>query len=234
MAIQADRILVIEDEPAIAEVLARYLHDEGFIVTEAFDGVSGLERALSERPDLLLLDLHLPKLHGNEVLRRVRAVYDVPVIVLTSRVDEIDRIVGLELGADDYIGKPFSPREVVARVKTVLRRSRRSSPNEGSTPRPPPQRVGALEIDRVGHEVRLLGKLVSLTPMEFRILDVMAAHVGQALTRDQLLERISKDGEVYDRTLDRHVGNLRRKIEPDPARPRHLVTVFGVGYKMVS
>lgn len=228
-----ERILLIEDEPAIVEVLAQYLRDEGFVVSEAFDGKAGLEVALAERPALIVLDLNLPKLPGTEVFRRVREVYDVPIIMLTSRVNEVDRVVGLELGADDYIGKPFSPREAVARVKSVLRRSRRRGPDVRSA-RPPSQRVGSLEIDRAAHEVRLRGAFVALTPMEFRILDTLASHLGQALTREQLIDRTVTDGDVYDRTLDRHIGNLRQKIEDDSSKPKYVVTVFGVGYKMMD
>jgi len=179
----------------------------------------------------MLLDLNLPKVCGVEVFRRVREASDVPVIMLTARMDEVDRIVGLELGADDYVGKPFSPREVVARVKTVLRRSRRGAPVAAAPAGPPPD----LEIDRTGHEVRVCGKAVALTPMEFRILDVLEREPGRAFTREQLLDRTSSDaGAVFDRTLDRHVANLRHKIEREPSRPRHILTVFGVGYKFVA
>ena len=231
--IRPDRILLIEDERALCDVLATYLRDEGFAVSEAHDGISGLERALGERPDLLVLDLNLPGLHGTELFRRVRAVYDVPVIMLTSRVNEVDRVVGLEMGADDYIGKPFSPREVVARVKTILRRSRRTSygsPLAAATL----QRIGAIEIDRFAHEVRVYGKAVTLTPTEFKILDALVRHLGQVLSREQLLDFVGSDAEMYDRTLDRHVGNLRHKIEENPAQPAHLMTVRGVGYKMID
>ncbi len=226
-------MLLIEDEEAIVEVLAQYLRDEGFVVSAAFDGPSGVERALAERPDLLLLDLNLPGFPGTEVFRRVRDVYDVPVIMLTSRVNEVDRVVGLEIGADDYVGKPFSPREVVARVKSVIRRSRRGTGDGTPAPRTT-QHVGKLEIDRTAHEVRVGGVAVGLTPMEFRILDVLARHLGQALTRDQLIEHVSAAGDVFDRTLDRHVGNLRHKIEDDPTQPKYVRTVYGIGYKMVE
>jgi DNA-binding response OmpR family regulator len=226
------RILIVDDEAAIRDVLAVYLRDEGFIVEEAADGRAALQSAAAATPDLMLLDLNLPKVSGVEVFRRIRETSDVPVIMLTARMDEIDRIVGLELGADDYIGKPFSPREVVARVKTVLRRSRRVAPMVEAVPAGPPP---ALEIDRTGHEVRVCGKAVALTPMEFRILDVLAREPGRAFTREQLLDRVSTDaGAVFDRTLDRHVANLRHKIELEPSRPRHILTVFGVGYKFVA
>jgi two-component system alkaline phosphatase synthesis response regulator PhoP len=238
--------LVVDDEPAIVEVVGRYLRDDGFEVLEAGDGQAAVRLALDERPDLIVLDLNLPGLHGSEVLRAVRAAYDVPIIMLTSRVDEVDRVVGLEIGADDYIGKPFSPREVVARVKSVLRRSGTApvaSTSEGvgaqgadDAAHPdggrPVLRMGSLEIDRAAHEVRLDGNVVPLTPTEYRLLDILATNAGWALSRDQLLDKVSADSDVYDRTLDRHIANLRRKIEDDPSRPKRILTVLGVGYKM--
>jgi DNA-binding response OmpR family regulator len=227
-----DRILIVDDEPSIREILARYIRDEGFDVSEAGDGGTAVSRAREERPALIILDLNLPVLSGVEAFRQIRSESDVPVIMLTSRVNEVDRVVGLELGADDYIGKPFSPREVVARVKAVLRRYRGAiaAAHDG----PDFQRIGAIGIDRTGHAVYVDAKPVNLTPTEFRILDVLASNIGRAFTRDQLLDKIAADADVYDRTLDRHVANLRHKIEPDPSRPRYLVTVFGVGYKLVD
>jgi DNA-binding response OmpR family regulator len=235
------RVLVVDDEPAIVEIVARYLRDESFLVSEASEGNQAVTMALAERPDLILLDLNLPGLHGSEVLRRVRATYDVPIIMLTSRVDEVDRVVGLEIGADDYISKPFSPREVVARVKSVLRRARAprreardetgAADGDASALRPT-LRIGGLEIDRAAHEVRLNGSAIGLTPTEYRLLDALASNAGWALTRDQLLDKISADTDVYDRTLDRHIANLRRKIEDDSTHPKRIVTVLGVGYKM--
>jgi len=225
----ARTVLLVDDEPALVDVLESYLHDDGFTVVRANDGPTALERFEQHRPDLVLLDINLPGLPGTEVLRRMRAVRDVPIIMLTGRVDEVDRVVGLELGADDYVGKPFSPREVVARVKSVLRRTEQRDGSAVLRER----RVGGIAIDPVAHEVRVEGKLVTLTPTQFKILDVLAAHVGQTLTRDQLLEHVSADGDVFDRTLDRHIANLRARIEPDSGSPRYIITVFGVGYKMV-
>ena len=224
------RVLIVDDEPALLDVLDQYLSDEGFEVLRASDGLAAVDLFLSRHPDLVVLDLTLPGLPGSEVLKRMRAERDVPIIMLTARTEEVDRVVGLELGADDYIGKPFSPRELVARVKSVLRRSERTN-NE---PSPARRQIGALTIDNVAHEVRVGGKLVELTPTQFRILDVFAAHVGQTLTRDQLLEHVSADADVFDRTLDRHIANLRARIEADPANPQYIVTVFGIGYKMVK
>ncbi len=224
------KALLVDDEPGLLDVLEQYLRDEGFIVLRVGDGLSAVETFERELPDVVVLDLTLPGLPGTEVLRQLREVRDVPVIMLTARVNEVDRVVGLELGADDYVGKPFSPREVVARVKSVLRRTERGG---GSTPSRE-KRVGAIAIDVVAHEVRVDGKPVTLTPTQFKILDVLASHVGQTLSRDQLLERVSSDGDVFDRTLDRHIANLRARVEPDPSNPRYIVTVFGVGYKMVN
>jgi two-component system response regulator RegX3 len=223
-------VLLVDDEIAVMDVLERYLRDDGFNVVCAADGPAALEMFARHSPDLVLLDINLPGLPGTEVLRRMRSERDVPIIMLTGRIEEIDRVVGLELGADDYVGKPFSPREVVARVRSVLRRSERSEAPASSSER----RVGAITIDTVAHEVRVDGKPVTLTPTQFKILDVLSSHVNQTLTREQLLERVSADGDVFDRTLDRHIANLRARIEPNPASPRHIVTVFGVGYKMID
>jgi DNA-binding response OmpR family regulator len=224
------KVLLVDDEPALMDILEPYLRDEGFAVTRAADGPAAVDAFETSAPDVVILDLNLPGLPGTEVLRRMREIRDVPIIMLTARMSEIDRVVGLELGADDYVGKPFSPREVVARVKSVLRRAERSETRDHSREK----RVGAITIDSLAHEVRVDGKAVTLTPTQFKILDVLASHVGQTLTRDQLLERVSADGDVFDRTLDRHIANLRARIEPASANPRYIVTVFGVGYKMVD
>jgi two-component system, OmpR family, alkaline phosphatase synthesis response regulator PhoP len=229
-AITTRRVLIVDDEPTLIDVLEQYLRDEGFAVVRAGDGPAAVESFKKYLPDIVVLDINLPGFSGTEVLRQIRALRDVPVIMLTARVHEIDRVVGLELGADDYVGKPFSPREVVARIKTVLRRTERS---ENQTPGHE-KRIGAITIDPLAHEVHVDGKPVTLTPTQFKILQVLASHVGQTLTRDQLLQRVSADGDVFDRTLDRHIANLRARVEPDPANPRYIVTVFGVGYKMVD
>jgi DNA-binding response OmpR family regulator len=227
------RILVVDDEPQIADIVARYFREEGFEVALCGDGNDAVRIALEDRPDLIILDLNLPGLHGSEVLRRIRAEYDVPIIMLTSRVDEVDRVVGLEIGADDYVGKPFSPRELVARAKTVLRRLRGSGLEGAVAARERSiLRVGTLEIDMGAHEVRVNGKFAPLTPMEYRLLHALATNAGLVLSREQLIEKVSSDGDIFDRTLDRHIANLRRKIEDDPAHPLRIVTVLGVGYKM--
>jgi two-component system alkaline phosphatase synthesis response regulator PhoP len=223
-------VLIVDDEPAIVEILSRYLRDEGFQVHIAHDGDEALRVVARERPDLVLLDLSLPTMSGVEVFRAIRADSDMPVIMVTSRVNEIDRVVGLELGADDYIGKPFSPREVVARVKTVLRRTNGRRATQAGV-----QRFGDIEFDRVGHEVRRAGRPVNVTPTEFRILRTLIDHAGRTFTRAQLLDAVTDDQlDIYDRTLDRHIANVRQKLEADPTHPKHIVTVFGVGYKFVE
>ena len=238
------KILVVDDEPKIVEVVERYLIDEDFRVATAYDGPAAIAAFESERPDLVILDLKLPGMSGLDVFRSMRARTDVPVIMLTSRVEEADRVVGLELGADDYITKPFSPREVVARVKTVLRRVTHVTESPDKHSDPPVLvdgavrsqiRIGELEIDTGAHEVRWAGKTVQLTPTEFRLLMVLAQNAGRAFTRAQLLELIKGDDlEIFDRTLDRHIANLRHKVEADPSKPRYILTVFGVGYKMAK
>jgi len=224
------KVLIVDDEPSLLEVVDQYLREDGFEVVRAADGPNAVEAFSKHQPDIVILDLNLPGFPGTEVLRRIRLERDVPVIMLTGRVDEVDRVVGLELGADDYVGKPFSPRELVARVKSVLRRSERAE----NAPPVSERRIGAIVIDNVAHEVRIEGTPVTLTPTQFKILEVLATHVGQTLTREQLLELVGADVDVYDRTLDRHIANLRARVEPDPSNPRYIVTVFGVGYKMVK
>jgi two-component system response regulator ResD len=230
------KILVVDDEQQIVEILERYLLDEGFQVCVAHDGGEAVSATSLERPDLVIMDLKLPTMNGLDAFREIRSSSDVPVIMLTSRSDEVDRIVGLELGADDYITKPFSPREVVARVKTVLRRTEDRGPVQRATTQDTPQasvRFGELEIDFREHEVRQRNQAVPLTPTEFRILETLARSPGMTFTRAQLLDKVKGDDlEIFDRTLDRHIANLRHKIEVDASNPRLIVTVFGVGYKM--
>jgi two-component system response regulator RegX3 len=228
--VKARRALIVDDEPKIVEILSAYLKDEGFSVTGVSDGGQAMEKALAEAYDVILLDLNLPTVSGVEIFKAVRKASNVPILMITSRSDDVDRIVGLELGADDYISKPFNPREVVARVKNILGRVERA-PSVVRVEHDV-QRIGDLEVDRTGHEIRVRGKLVRLTPMEYRILDVLVSNAGAALTRAQLLDKISTDStDVFDRTLDKHVANLRHKIGDDPSHPRYIVTVQGVGYK---
>lgn len=222
------RVLVVDDEPQIGEVLHAYLEREGFDPVVRTTVKDALAEVQSSPPDLAILDITLPDGNGLDVLRSV-SERRIPVIMLTARTEEIDRIVGLELGADDYITKPFSAREVVARVRAVLRRS---TATEGGQSNGHHIRVGALEIDPGAHEVRMGGSPISLTPAEFRILTVLAEHPGQVFTRSQLLDKLDDDGSIFERTLDRHINNLRRKIEPNAAEPEYVLTVYGVGYKM--
>ncbi len=224
-----ETILVVDDEPKIVKQARDYLERGGFRVIDAGDGKTALVRARSERPDLVVLDLNLPEMDGLDVCRALRRESDVPVIMLTARVEETDRLIGLELGADDYITKPFSPRELVARVRAVLRRV------HGGVHQPGMIRAGELEIDLEGHRVTRAGETIRLTRTEFNVLAILAQHPGQTFTRAQLLDRLH--GVVYDgfdRSVDAHVKNLRRKLEPDPAEPRYVRTVYGVGYKFTD
>lgn len=224
-------ILIIEDEPRIAKVARDYLEKYGYRALIAADGPAGLAAARRESPDLVLLDLLLPGMDGREVCRRLRAESAVPIIMLTALAEESDQIVGLELGADDYIVKPFSPNVLVARVRAALRRAR-GEPAAGG---PGPLRAGDLEIDPVAHAVMLGGRSVHLTPNEFKLLVVLARHPGQTLSREQLLDELhgAAIGGI-DRSVDSHIKNLRRKLERDPARPPRIETVYGVGYRLVE
>ena len=225
----AARVLIIEDDPNVAEVVGRYLIREGYEVEIASDGVTGLERALQEPPELVVLDLMLPNLGGLEVCKRIRAAAPVPVIILTALGEETDRIVGLELGADDYVAKPFSPRELTARVKAVLRRA--------TGPLAPPQaapvvlRAGELEVDPMAHEARLAGELVSLTAKEFDLLQHLMENPRRAFRREELLERVWGFSYGDTSTVTVHIRRLREKIETDPSAPRYVTTVWGVGYR---
>lgn len=222
-------ILIIEDEPRIAKVARDYLEKYGYRALIAADGPAGLAAARRESPDLVLLDLLLPGMDGREVCRRLRAESAVPIIMLTALAEESDQIVGLELGADDYIVKPFSPNVLVARVRAALRRAR------GEPGGPGPLRAGGLEIDPAAHAVMLDGRSVHLTPNEFKLLVVLARHPGQTLSREQLLDELhgATLGGI-DRSVDSHIKNLRRKLERDPERPPLIETVYGVGYRLVE
>ena len=221
------RVLVVDDEPIVLEVLTRYLTREGYAVDTASDGEQAIEAFESARPDLVLLDLMLPKIDGLEVFHRMRKAFTAPVIMLTARGEETDRVVGLELGADDYITKPFSPREVVARVRAVLRRS-----NGGPLTAPARLTFGDLEIDGGSREVHVAGQEVRLTPKEFDLLHLLASNPRTVFTRIQLLDELwdfAYDGDPSTVTV--HVRRLREKIEADPSEPTRLLTVWGVGYR---
>ena len=219
-------VLVVDDNEKIVTVLSEYLKADGYETITAFDGPGAVEAATRHHPDLALVDVMLPGIDGLELTRRFQSE-GIPVILVTARSDEVDRLVGLELGADDYVTKPFSPREVVARVKAVLRRCERRSAESASL------RVGDLVIDRDRREVRAGDRSAELTRSEFDILATLAAHPGRVYTRLQLLEAASGDAfEGYERTVDAHVKNIRRKLGDDPKRPRYIRTVIGVGYKL--
>jgi DNA-binding response OmpR family regulator len=222
------RVLIVEDDPNVSEVVARYLEREGYRVEVASDGAAGLERALADLPDLVVLDLMLPTVGGLEVCRRLREVAPVPVIMLTARGEEADRIAGLELGADDYMAKPFSPRELTARVRAVLRRA-----NGALTAATEPAilRAGDLEVDVIAHEVHIGGELVALTAKEFDLLAHLMRHPRRAFRREELLDDVWGFSYGDTSTVTVHIRRLREKIEPDPSAPRYVSTVWGVGYR---
>lgn len=222
-------VLVVDDNAKIVDVLKAYLEADGFEVITAADGPSALTAATNGHPALALLDVMLPGIDGIELTRRFQHDLDLPVILVTARTEEIDRLIGLEVGADDYIAKPFSPREVVARVRAVLRRAERSA---GSAPTEV-LRVGSLTVDLSGRTVSVNGREADLTRTEFDLLATMAAHPGRVYTRMQLMEAAQGVAfEGYERTIDAHVKNVRRKLGDDPKDPRFIQTIFGVGYKL--
>ena len=222
-------ILVVDDEPGIVRLVRDYLEHGGFTVLTASDGEAALRAARTIKPDLVVLDLGLPGLDGLDVTRALRREGPVPIIMLTARSDETDKLVGLELGADDYLTKPFSPKELVARVRAVLRRV------EGLQGRPEVIRAGDVELDSTRLSVNVNGRAVDLTPTEFQLLATLARQPGRVFTRAQLLDAVHGVAvESYERAIDAHVKNLRRKLEPDSRAPRHVLTVFGVGYKFAE
>jgi two-component system, OmpR family, response regulator len=228
------KVLVVEDDRTLLEVLQYNLAREGYDVLMAADGAAGLETARSHRPDLVILDVMLPKMDGYEVCRILRRETTVPIMMLTAKTEETDRVVGLEVGADDYVTKPFSMRELMARVRAMLRRAEmmKQKAESGAGAPAPCLKAGDFEIDTARHRVSLDGVAVELTRMEFALLEFLARNKGQVFSRDLLLEKVwGYDFSGDTRTVDVHVSWLRRKIEADPAHPRHLVTVRGVGYK---
>jgi len=226
----ADKILVIEDDASIADSVAYTLKQEGFDTVVAGEGPAGLAAALHTEPDLILLDLMLPGMDGLDVFRAVRKHSSCPVIMLTAKGSESDRVTGIELGADDYITKPFYMRELVARVKMVLRRARRAADDDADV-----ITVRDLNIDRAGRTVTLKGREIELTPREFDLLECLARNRGRALTREAILDSAWQESQYIDpRTIDVHIRWLRRKIEDDPSNPRLILTVRAVGYKMAN
>jgi DNA-binding response OmpR family regulator len=225
-----ETILVVDDEPKIVKTVRAYLEDAGFRVVTAYDGQAALTVYRHEKPALVILDLGLPTLDGLDVARTLRRDSNVPLIMLTARVEEADRLIGLELGADDYVTKPFSPRELVARVRAVLRRA--GGEREQA---PPPIVAGDVRIDLERRQVTVGEQQVELTATEFDLLAVLARHPGRVFTRMELLDRVQGYAfEGYERTVDAHVKNLRQKIEPDPKQPRYVLTVYRVGYRFTD
>jgi two-component system alkaline phosphatase synthesis response regulator PhoP len=222
-------ILVVDDEPKIVQLARDYLEHAGFRVIEAANGPAALEAVRGRKPDLVVLDLGLPHMDGLDVTRALRKVSSVPVIMLTARAEESDKLVGLELGADDYMTKPFSPKELVARVRTVLRRS--------EAPPAPDEiiRAGELELDVPRMKLTVAGRVVEVTPTEFELLTALARQPGRIFTRAQLLDALHGVAfESFERAIDAHIKNLRRKIEVDPRHPRYILSVYGVGYKLAE
>jgi DNA-binding response OmpR family regulator len=222
-------VLVVDDEPQIVQLVRDYLEHGGFRVLTASDGPSAVRTASTQHPDLVVLDLGLPGLDGLDVTRSLRRNGSLPIIMLTARTDETDKLVGLELGADDYVTKPFSPKELVARVRSVLRRTEVAKQPGDLI------RVGDIELDLPSMEVRVDRRRIDLTPTEFQLLATMARQPGRVFSRAQLLSAVHGVAfESYERAIDAHVKNLRRKLEPDPHNPRYLLTVFGVGYRFAD
>lgn len=226
------KIVVIDDEPSVQEVVRGYLEKDGYVVYVAGNGRDGLELAERTKPGLIVLDLMLPDVVGEEICREIRSRSDVPILMLTAKASEDERVGGLALGADDYLTKPFSPRELVARVRAVLRRTQGVETPLVATLS---FDEGALEIDTVQHEVRRDGEVVDLTPNEYRLLVTLARYPGRVYSRFELINHVQGyEFEGYERTIDAHVKNLRKKIEPEPRRPRYVETVFGVGYRLAK
>jgi DNA-binding response OmpR family regulator len=238
------RALVVDDEPSLVRAVVGYLEREGFLVESAPDGEQALQLARRDEPDVVVLDLGLPGIDGVEVCRVLRTFSDAYVVMLTARADEIDKLIGLSVGADDYLTKPFSPRELVARIRTMLRRPRTGVPGFGSAPgavdggaaesgAPPGRRFGALTIDPIAREVTLDEILIHLTRTEFDVLDTLSEHPRQAFTRRQLIDRVWDSDWVGDEHLvDIHIGHIRRKLDDASDDPRFILTVRGIGYRM--
>ena len=224
----SSNVLVIEDDPGITRVVRLYLEQDGHHVLTAADGLSGLQAARDSKPDLIVLDLMLPRLDGMEICRALREDSDVPIIMVTARVSEGDRLAGFDLGADDYIPKPFSPRELAARVRAVLRRASR----QADVGQPATTEYRGMSIDFTRRTVAVDDHKLALTPTEFRLLALLAASPGRPFTRDQIIDGVfGYDFDGFDRTVDVHVANLRRKVEPNSRKPRYIQTVHGIGYR---
>lgn len=222
-------ILVVEDDHSIARLIRDYLDRAGYGVILAADGETGLARSRTEKPDVIVLDLGLPGRDGIEMLRELRRTSNVPVVIVTARGEETDRVVGLELGADDYMVKPFSPRELVARVRAVLRRTERADTAQDVI------RVRDLALDIPRMRAEMNGEVIDLTPTEFQLVLAMASQPGRVFTRNQLLDAAHGVAfESYERAIDAHIKNIRRKLEPTPSDPQYILTVYGVGYRFTD
>lgn len=226
-----NRVLVVDDDAKTVELVKLYLNRDGYRVMTAYDGIEALRLAREGHPDLIVLDLMLPGMDGLEICRTLRGESDVPIIMLTARTTDEDKLAGLGLGADDYVTKPFSPRELAARVRAVLRRL----PGEAMRRGPEEITLGELTLNFFKHEASLAGRYLNLTPIEFKLLGVMAKEPGRVFSRAEIIEKaLGYDFEGFDRTIDVHILNLRRKLEPDPSHPRYIQTVYGAGYKLAE
>ena len=225
------RVLVVDDDAKVVEVLKLYLNRDGCEVVTAYNGTDGLRLAREMQPDLIVLDIMLPEIDGLQVCRILRSESDVPIIMLTARTTELDRITGLDLGADDYVPKPFSPRELAARVRAVLRRMPESALERG----PDEIKRGAITISFSKRQAFRGGSRLNLTPTEFRLLGVMAKAAGRVFSRSELINQVfDYDFDSFEHTVDTHIMNLRRKLEPEPDQPKYIITVFGAGYKFTG
>jgi DNA-binding response OmpR family regulator len=225
-----DSVVIVDDDAKLTKLLQTYFEKDGFTAWTVHEGYDAMNLIKDKKPDIVILDLMLPGIDGIEICRRLRRDSEIPILMLTARDEETDRLIGLEMGADDYVTKPFSPREVVARAKAILRRSKKSI-----FAKPEPIRVGNLSIDFHRHELKKNGEIIDVTPMEFKIMELLANHAGRVYTRLNMVEQTQEyafDG--YERTIDAHIKNLRRKIEDNPKEPRYILTVYGVGYKFTD
>jgi DNA-binding response OmpR family regulator len=222
-------VLIVDDDVKLVQLLKTYFDKEGFITYTANDGLAALQEVRQRKPDIMILDLMLPGMDGWDVCRRIRRDNDLPIIMLTARDEESDRLVGLEIGADDYVSKPFSPKEVVARAKVILRRTHREVVQQKLI------KAGGLTIDLERHQVMNGSQLVDLTPTEFKLLEILASNTGKVFSRLQIVEQTQGyTFEGYERTIDAHIKNLRRKLENNPKEPRYILTVYGIGYKFAG
>lgn len=222
-------VLIVDDDIKLVQLLKTYFDKEGFITYTANDGLVAMQEVRQRKPDIMILDLMLPGIDGWDVCRRIRRDNDIPIIMLTARDEESDRLVGLEIGADDYVSKPFSPKEVVARAKVILRRTHKEVVQQGVI------KAGGLTIDLERHQVMNGTQLVDLTPTEFKLLEVLADNAGKVFSRLQIVEQTQGyTFEGYERTIDAHIKNLRRKLEDNPKEPQYILTVYGIGYKFAG